>query len=876
MPRSINIGGLVPQRIYQGRNLDAFAKSLDKIDERAKQALAQRNQIAVALGQLNLNAAEDEWRANYVRDIQQQLDEAAVGGDYSQTLQQATILAGKVASDPAIIGRVKANAAYEEFKKTTQNRNDITEDVKQYALANNPYRYEDNYDKEGHLVGGTNWQPELTPVSTVGGDKIWSMALQLAAKETGKGVTDIQYVDANGNLTSDPKQGVYGMAYKKSGGYERLSQDKLWKAIDAAINAIPGARASLQQDYDVARWKYNKMTPEERKARIDSDITDNGLLLTPEQYFKKRFAPGVSSASYYNAWNDVEVGDGYKSYLSAAAASGANGANGAGLSTTDADVEQSVTIEEDMQSQLADNFKNLSEVINGKPSSNGTLVGGLRQLFPNLSKTNAFNRGVREGRYNELANLCLHSIKDPKLAGQARELIKQLRNLGYVREQYMRGVPKPDRQAVEFNAALESGTPLPNNDYSHKYNDTINRLFNVNNKKADNADMVGWKCVDTEEFNDIASALGCTNRTDWSSKGFTIKEMDGDKVICFKNTNRYLTKLADAVDNASGLRTGFKGIFFNHGIVRYKNGELLKDPHSSAYNDLFDKLRSNSLFGGVASEAKSITNRVNAARGVNTKAQFVGAVYSESFAKRQLMQDYNNGRMDEKQYNIKLKNLEDQENNAYFGNNLLTYNIYSTDETGIGNLAKVKEQDKRDIVAEINQAKAQNRVTVRQMLNPITGQYGAYYHIMPADNDKKANTRDIFISGVGSTMAAKYFMNDTRNQALSKINTASSLRGAIHDINGNYIANIDDYGNAVLYNARGKAVKSINKNEAIKFVATEENRQQIADAIHSGSVQDNNTLVSLITHSLADQGYSASQITAPLIKNELSIILKNY
>ncbi len=259
------------------------------------------------------------------------------------------------------------------------------------------------------------------------------MALQLAAKETGKGVTDIQYVDANGNLTSDPKQGVYGMAYKKSGGYERLSQDKLWKAIDAAINAIPGARASLQQDYDVARWKYNKMTPEERKARIDSDITDNGLLLTPEQYFKKRFAPGVSSASYYNAWNDVEVGDGYKSYLSAAAASEANGANGAGLSTTDADVEQSVTIEEDMQSQLADNFKNLSEVINGKPSSNGTLVGGLRQLFPNLSKTNAFNRGVREGRYNELANLCLHSIKDPKLAGQARELIKQLRNLGYVK-----------------------------------------------------------------------------------------------------------------------------------------------------------------------------------------------------------------------------------------------------------------------------------------------------------------------------------------------------------------------------------------------------------------------------------------------------------
>lgn len=875
MPRSINIGGYVPQRIYQGRNLDAFAKSLDKIDERAKQALAQRNQIAVALGQLNLNAADDEWRANYVRNIQQQLDEAAVGGDYSQTLQQATLLAGKVASDPAIIGRVKANAAYEEFKKTTQNRTDITEDVKQYALANNPYHYEDTYDEEGHLVGGTNWQPGLTPVSTVGGDKIWSMALQLAAKEAGGGVSDIQYVDVDGNLTTDPKQGIYGMAYKKSGKYERLSQEKIWKAIDAAINTIPGARASLQQDYDVAKWKYNKMTPTERNSRLDSDITEKGLILTPEQYFKKRFAPGVSSASYYNAWNDVEVGDGYKNYLSAAAASSAN-VGGAGLSTTDADVEQSVTLEEDMQSQLADNWKNLSEVINGKPTPNGTLVGGLRQLFPNLSKTNAFNRGVREGRYNELANLCLHSIKDPKLAPQAREVIKRLRNLGFVREQYMRGVPKAERQAVEFNAALESGTALPDNTYTREYNNAINNLF-ATDSKTHNADMVGWKCVDAEEFNSIASALNCTNKTDWSKKGFTIKDMDGDKVICFRNTNRYMTKLADAVKSANGIRTGFKGIFYKHGIIRYKNGQELNDNVGKQYDDIFGKLSSNDLFGSnVASNAKNITNKINTARGVNAKAEFTGAVYSESFAKRQLMQDYNNGRIDEKQYNIKLKNLNDQEDNAYFGNNLLTYNIYSTDETGMGNLAKIKEQDKRDIVAEINQAKAQNRVTVRQMLNPITGQYGAYYHIMPADNDKKKNTRDVFISGVGSTMGAKYFMNDTRNQALSKINTASSLKGAIHDINGNYIANIDDYGNAAYYNSKGQFVRNIDKNDAIRFVATEENRQQIADAIHSGSVRNNDTLKSLLVHSLSDQGYSANEITDALMQNELNIITKNY
>lgn len=66
----------------------------------------------------------------------------------------------------------------------------------------------------------------------------------------------------------------YGLAYKKSGSWEYVSEKDLNDALKSAIDTTPGARASLQQDYDVALWKYNKMTTEEKKKNIDSDITE--------------------------------------------------------------------------------------------------------------------------------------------------------------------------------------------------------------------------------------------------------------------------------------------------------------------------------------------------------------------------------------------------------------------------------------------------------------------------------------------------------------------------------------------------------------------------------------------------------------------------
>ena len=75
MPNVINYGNPVPLRTPHRRNVEAFTNALNKIDEKAKESLQTQNQIKMSLANLDINAAEDSWKAGYVRNIQNQLDD---------------------------------------------------------------------------------------------------------------------------------------------------------------------------------------------------------------------------------------------------------------------------------------------------------------------------------------------------------------------------------------------------------------------------------------------------------------------------------------------------------------------------------------------------------------------------------------------------------------------------------------------------------------------------------------------------------------------------------------------------------------------------------------------------------------------------------
>lgn len=853
MPRSINIGGFVPQRIYQGRNLDAFAKSLDKIDERAKQALAQRTQIAVALGQLNLNSADEEFRANYIRDIQQQLDEAAIGGDYSQTLQQATLLAGKVASDPAIIGRVKANAAYEEFKKNTQNRNDITQDVKDYALANNPYHYEDKYDEQGHLIGGSTWEPNKNPVSTVDLSNLMTKAKQWVAVHKGSGVNDIKFVDADGNLTSDPSKNVYGLAYKKSGSWEYVSEKDLNDALNSAIDTTPGARASLQQDYDVALWKYNKMTPEEKKKNIDSDITENGLLLSPEEYLAKRVKPGIHAMSYYNSGSDIEVGSGQTEYRKDVAARQAAAQQAALNMNLDA-TNEGAAIDVEVPDIIGTT----------KAGLDGTL-DELRRLFPKLSKSNAFQRGVNQGRYNELANLCRHSMtsKDPVVRHQARQAITALRTYGNQYNHYVSGLSDEEKDAVAFDAARRSGGKLPaGNTYAIKYNNRINDLF-----KDNPGGEMGYKCKDNEAFNEIAQQLGCHSDSDWRRKGFKIKTIDGDKVICFDKNNTWLSKLSDAAVSTRtmfGHALGDAGLWFNSGsgLIWTNNGKRV-----GSWNK-FESLGTKDVFGwdyltekmggAPALSAKYAADSINQRRGFG-KVPVNSKMYSSTLDRNALFDKYTAGQIDEKTYNIGLKKIKHDEDNLTNPSLLMNASLYIDGK-------RIPEDEKAQYIEAIAQAKQENVLNVTVGRNHGLAQTVTEFNIGKAKNSTPQTIT--MVGANGSTVLQSYERNTStlaRDEATQlNISGTSKTLG-----NGATISNVTN-SNALYTNAHGKRTV-ISRGQAENILRRELNRQQIADALYTG--EGENVIVSAIAKSLTEAGEPVNDIT---VAQEYKFIKDNY
>lgn len=855
MPRNINIGGIVPQRIYQGRNLDAFAKSLDKIDERAKQALAQRTQIAVALGQLNLNSADEQFRADYIRDIQQQLDEAAIGGDYSQTLQQATLLAGKVASDPAIIGRVKANAAYEEFKKTIQNRNDITQDVKDYALAHNPYYYEDKYDEQGHLIGGSTWEPSKTPVSTVDLSNLMTKAKQWVAVHKGGGVNDIKFVDANGNLTSDPSQNVYGLAYKKSGSWEYVSEKDLNDALNSAIDTTPGARASLQQDYDVALWKYNKMTPEEKKKNIDSDITENGLLLSPEEYLAKRVKPGIHAMSYYNSSSDIEVGNGQTAYRQDVAARQAAAQQATALNMNLDATNEGAAIDVDVPDIIGTTKASLDETLSS-----------LRTLFPKLSKSGAFNRGVTQGRYNELANLCRRNItsKDPAVQHQARQAITALRTYGNQYNHYVAGLDKDQRDAVTFDAAIRSGSRLPsNNKYTIDYNKQINNLFNNGKFKE-----LGYKCYDDEQYNAISQAMGCHSESDWRRKGFRITSINGQKTISFDKNNTWLSKLSDSVDSSMGFWKGIGSSFSNAvtgggaGIVDMSNGTKVRNA-AGTFKNLgtinvagIDIL--NPASNSPAQAAAWRANTINQSRGFG-KVPVNSKMYSSTLDRNALFDKYTSGQIDEKTYNIGLKKIENDEDNLTNPSLLMNAALYVDGK-------RIPEDEKAAYIEAISQAKQEKVLNVTVGRNHGLAQTVTEFNIGKAKN---STPQTITMVGANGSSVLQSYERNTSTLARDEA-TQLNISGSSKSLgNGGTISNVTN-SNALYTNSRGKRTV-ITRSQAENILRRELNRQQIADALYTG--EDENVIASAIAKSLTEAGEPVNNIT---VAQEYKFIKDNY
>ena len=324
----ISIGGYVPQRIPVRANIEALSQALNKIDERSDKAIQQKSAITNAIGQLKLNAAEDKWKYDYAKRIEQKINDAAQYGDYSRALDVATELAGSATSSPEVIGRIRANENYEKKKgevESLANSGVISGLTKERWLAQNKYAYEDIRDANGNIVGGTDWKAGWDPVKKVDMSRLVTLAGQLAApvkratsSTSQRSVSDEQGIGNSGTSTPEGLRSVktgYSTSSGSSFQRETLTKQKIDEVYNKLFALDPDNMNALIQQFDDVQWKVNQLKdelntttdPEKRKTlqnSIDSfgnDIYDvNGQPLKVKEYMLSKIGVITKNMAYDN------------------------------------------------------------------------------------------------------------------------------------------------------------------------------------------------------------------------------------------------------------------------------------------------------------------------------------------------------------------------------------------------------------------------------------------------------------------------------------------------------------------------------------------------------------------------------------------------
>lgn len=312
--QSIGFGYVAPRPIIK-KHLDIFANSLNKIDEKHKEALKQRSAIQTALAQIELDSSEDDWKAAYARSIQDQIDDAAKGGDYSSALSLATTLAGDAIAAPELTSRIRTNNQRQEVLKTVKARQDLNDDTKLRFEEQNGYEYKPIYDDDGRVVGSNDWKAKWTPVKDVNVEDLVKYTIGVAqadSKQSSRSVTTgSDFTKHDGSASGYDKQSG------NSSGKTVLSLAKLKTAATGTYNQNAEA---IQQDYENKIWKIDKLTkqrdalPPDQQDELNREIQAlehqvsdaNGIRLgSGKAMFFYQIDPSLRAASYTKISNET-------------------------------------------------------------------------------------------------------------------------------------------------------------------------------------------------------------------------------------------------------------------------------------------------------------------------------------------------------------------------------------------------------------------------------------------------------------------------------------------------------------------------------------------------------------------------------------------
>lgn len=239
-------------------------------NEKAQQASTD---LMAAINQLDIN---EDYR--YVKDeLFNNLDSLInstlqnYGGNLRYAINNIQSMSRDVLKSPKITGLVETNQQYKKWKAEIEGRKDISDDIKQMIIEKNPYNFSLQYktDNNGNqilddngnpiAVGYNDWKPTTNPVEQMDYNTMIKTGLSYISPNAGSNETIIYYKkDKDGKMimTNDPYEAKF---YSINGrGYQEITTADVELSLIQAYLANPKFAASLNQDYELAKWKAEK------------------------------------------------------------------------------------------------------------------------------------------------------------------------------------------------------------------------------------------------------------------------------------------------------------------------------------------------------------------------------------------------------------------------------------------------------------------------------------------------------------------------------------------------------------------------------------------------------------------------------------------
>jgi len=830
-------------------DLDTVSNVYNTLQQRHDQVVIQESAIKKAIGDLQLNAQEDEFKQKLADRIDTVVQAEMIDEFKGYALNELIEEQGNIFSDPQVIGRLRAQQEYKTYQDNLNNRKDLSEDKKNYFREINHYYYEDKYDATGKVIGGTEWKPIKQEVSEIPLIEIIKGGISLAAKE--KGSNNItRFIDKNGNITTEPTaENIFdGEVYNTTTqSWERLGRDKIMQGINAYIEGTPGAKASLQQDYDIAIYK-------KRKYGSNPDVEDSkGVELSPEQYLLKRIEPGINAAIYNNSNVITTYGNGLKTYKAALKAQQANAQKQLqdpyrlpGYSTENIPItinyDYAANLQTDKQNSLAA-LNNIVKTITGE---------NIKQ-----DMSNATSNDWRNLIEKTITSSNLTPAEKSKLILEGRKAIRKLEEADINYKELTKNITDETQlDALNFVSKINGGAEI---DANTKYGADV--IKEINSIFGDKGKYIRMTTDNEDYFNEMKSLISGNDINGLKELGYTIgtdnkgnKYIQLDKnnynqIISFANASKKARKVLNYLFDASD-------IYFTVLTDNYNTNESFDEP-------VYKTSTSIATISQIYDDANNIVNKYIS----NISPQQITISNEnlpyQTFTEQKLLNDYNLGKIDEQQYNIYDKRLKADLENKLINTNYPQVNIFTTEDVdGVGTLNReIESKDRLEIGKLIKAAVGAGRYKASAAHNAVHGN-GTNITIYPAtdqDGSPKGDAQTFFIPGIILEQAGVEFDNSPKTIASDKITLGNETNRKIYltsSIETPTLGSqtIDCLGNNQFIYKTDTGSYNISRNAAVDITENIENYHQIKDSLISGDIyQDTNYSVEEINNGINEQ-----------------------